>query len=105
MLSSLFTSIRNLFRPTSFVPTTTVTTDAKPRASTGRPRDPKYWVRTQLQSYDGNGTIILEVPNEISNMQSARSRVSAFLAREFGPGRFATKSYPIARTIHVRPKR
>lgn len=100
--------IRNLFvKPsTNFVPETSaapVFAGVKPVASTRRPRN--AWVREEFLKFDERDrrVKIVKIPDHM-NLDVARSDVSAFLIHNYGKGRFSTRLFRNARTIHVSAK-
>ena len=61
-----------------------------------------YWVKRQMQDYDGKGVFIVSVPANLS-MKQAQSSVCSHMGMRFGVGTYTTRRYSTARTIHVRP--
>lgn len=61
-----------------------------------------HWVKRQLEAYDGMGTVIVHVPDGMP-MKCGQSSVNSHIAQRFGKGKFKTRRFSTARTIHVRP--
>jgi hypothetical protein len=94
--------LRNLFKPKSaFVP------EAPARVNTtAKQRNPKrvkhHWLWTQLNEYTGEGRAIITAPAHVP-LATAQSMVSAYLGRRYGYGKFTTRQFKSARTIHINP--
>ena len=104
--------LRNLFKPkTTFVPPTTAvaTTPVNkrqpqfPRVRQRGPRRKTLWLARQLEGYAGERTIIVRVPAHL-DMSQAQNMVSGFMHYHYGKGKFTTRRFESARTVHISPR-
>lgn len=100
---NLLNFIKRIFQPKSFINGASVA-DVAPQKKSRQPFTKPYgrWVNEQLKDYDGTGPVIVKVPAGMS-MKKGQNSVSSHIQMRFGKGKFRTRRYDTARTVHVRP--
>lgn len=63
----------------------------------------RRWLVEQIAAYDGSGRLIVKLPSDM-DISLGQQIVASYICSRFGQGKFKTRRFHGAHTIHVNPK-